>query len=131
MVIWGHDAQGASQGSPIGGKAAGLVRLMEAGAEVPPWFVLLPGSDPYEAVEAWRRSGWSRVAVRSSALAEDGQNHSFAGMYESVLGVTAADELVAAVGRCRASANASRVTAYIAEHRAELEAHIRSRGEKD
>jgi pyruvate,water dikinase len=37
-------------------------------------------------------------------------------MYESVLGVTDADSLVSAIGRCRASAEASRVTAYIAEH---------------
>ena len=37
-------------------------------------------------------------------------------MYESILGVTDADSLVAAIGQCRASANHARVTAYIAEH---------------
>ena len=117
MVI--HDrAAAAADTAPgdIGGKARGLVRLMRAGAQVPPWFVLTPGADPYAAVAAWREAGWSRVAVRSSAIAEDGQHHSFAGMYESILGVTDADNLVAAIGRCRASADHARVTAYIAEH---------------
>ena len=117
MLIHDHEAA-ASPRAPtnIGGKARGLVRLMRAGAQVPPWFVLTPGADPFAAVAAWREAGWTRVAVRSSAIAEDGKHHSFAGMYESILGVTDADSLVAAIGQCRASANHARVTAYIADH---------------
>jgi len=116
MVI--HDSEAAHQAEldNIGGKAKGLVRLMRAGATVPPWFVVTPGTDPFQAVAAWREAGWTRVAVRSSAIAEDGHKHSFAGMYESILGITDADGLVAAIGRCRASADAARVTNYIADH---------------
>lgn len=117
MLIHDHEAAASSRApTNIGGKARGLVRLMRAGAQVPPWFVLTPGADPFAAVAAWREAGWTRVAVRSSAIAEDGKHHSFAGMYESILGVTDADSLVAAIGQCRASANHARVTAYIADH---------------
>jgi pyruvate,water dikinase len=45
-----------------------------------------------------------RVAVRSSALAEDTEQASFAGMYETFLDVCGADDVVAAVQRCFASA---------------------------
>ncbi|MBV6396429.1 MAG: hypothetical protein HFACDABA_02027 [Anaerolineales bacterium] len=43
------------------------------------------------------------VAVRSSSLAEDLPGHSFAGLYETILGVHDEDALTAAVKRCWAS----------------------------
>jgi phosphohistidine swiveling domain-containing protein len=125
MVIFGKDAAAqANAPEEIGGKARGLVRLMRAGAEVPAWFVLPPGHDPMGAVRAWREmaiqsSDWNRVVVRSSAIAEDGVEHSFAGMYESILGVTDADTLLTSITRCRSSANHPRVQAYLSEHRLE------------
>ncbi|MGE0710486.1 MAG: PEP/pyruvate-binding domain-containing protein [Planctomycetota bacterium] len=49
------------------------------------------------------RLGPGPVAVRSSALAEDGRAASFAGVHESSLGVRGAEELAAAVRACWAS----------------------------
>lgn len=52
------------------------------------------------------------LAVRSSGVAEDLAGASFAGQYETVLGVQGAEELVDAVRHCWASAFSERVSAY-------------------
>ena len=70
MVIHDREAAASEQApTNIGGKARGLVKLMRAGAQVPPWFVLTPGADPFTAVAAWREAGWpewryARVRLR-------------------------------------------------------------------
>jgi pyruvate,water dikinase len=53
-----------------------------------------------------------RVAVRSSATAEDTAQFSFAGMFESFLNVSGKDELIDAVKRCWASTFGARVLFY-------------------
>jgi pyruvate,water dikinase len=52
------------------------------------------------------------VAVRSSATAEDTTDFSFAGMFESVLGVWGRDTLLDAIRRCWASTFGARVLYY-------------------
>ena len=52
------------------------------------------------------------LAVRSSGLAEDLAGASYAGQYDTVLGVEGADAVAAAIGRCVASAASARVRAY-------------------
>lgn len=52
------------------------------------------------------------VAVRSSAVSEDGSEHSFAGMYDSFLNVRGTDDVVAAVQGCWASLFTDRCLAY-------------------
>lgn len=56
------------------------------------------------------------VAVRSSAIGEDGTEHSFAGQFESVLGVETEQQLLDAVRQCWASAWTGRAVAYRARH---------------
>lgn len=51
-------------------------------------------------------------AVRSSAVAEDGTDQSYAGLFVTELGVRGEGELFAAIARCLASALAPRVLAY-------------------
>ncbi|MGC6508335.1 MAG: PEP/pyruvate-binding domain-containing protein [Myxococcota bacterium] len=100
----------------LGGKSLGLLRLKSCGLKVPRFCVLLPDADPELAVEALKSFNGSPVAVRSSAEAEDGDLASFAGMYETVLGVRTEDELRRAIAHCRRSARSERLEAYRALH---------------
>ncbi len=106
--------------SAVGGKAAGLERLRALGVTVPDYFVILPDEDPQAHADAYAAladaSAPALVAVRSSALAEDGARHSFAGQYTSVLGVRGWDAVRAAVATCRESGRSERVRAYCALH---------------
>jgi phosphohistidine swiveling domain-containing protein len=102
----------------VGGKAANLGELLAAGVHVPDGVVLTAGAAGMTADD--RRSllraavevlGRGSFVVRSSGISEDGAERSFAGMYESVLDVSA-DELAAATDRVLASAGAARVVEY-------------------
>lgn len=111
----------------VGGKAAVLGHLLQAGYLVPDGFCLTVA-----AFEEWRsRRGFpptlakqiaaayrmlvpegTGVAVRSSGVAEDSAVASFAGQYETVLDVKAEAELTAAIVRCWAAARSARVRRY-------------------
>lgn len=111
---------------PLGGKAAGLVRLARAGLPVPGGFVvpaslledLFGGGEaptvPEDVAGAWveaARSLGPRLAVRSSGAEEDGQTRSFAGVHRTELGV-APEEVPAAIARVWASRRAEVAVAY-------------------
>ena len=67
--------------------------------------------------ELCRRTGRSAiVAVRSSAIGEDGAETSFAGQHETVLDVEGVDAIVQAVLACWRSADSERAVAYRKEH---------------
>ena len=102
----------------VGGKAASLGELIAAGVRVPDGVVIAADAADMTSDERRWLSGagaWDLgagpFAVRSSGIAEDGAERSFAGMYESVLNVSA-DDVPAAVDRCLASARAARVADY-------------------
>ncbi len=61
---------------------------------------------------AYERLGATAVAVRSSATAEDLPGHSFAGQYETTLGVRSLEECIAAIKRCWASLWTERAFEY-------------------
>src|SRR5207302_5180895 len=112
-------AIGESDSRLVGGKAARLAELRLHGFQVPDGFVLTTqvfGNAERAArilAEALPLLGVNtQLAVRSSAVAEDLEAASFAGQYETVLGVSGADEVLAAVKRVWASAGSARVTAY-------------------
>ncbi|MDJ0792064.1 MAG: PEP/pyruvate-binding domain-containing protein [Acidimicrobiia bacterium] len=101
----------------VGGKAAGLSRLAERDLPVPPGLIIpvgVPDADlEAAAIEIARRFPGERLAVRSSAVAEDLAEASFAGQYETVLGVHAdPDGIAAAARRVRSSVDASHVGGY-------------------
>ncbi len=101
----------------LGGKGAALARLGKLGFEIPQWFAVPPDA-------AWTRDelpaaiatlGLGLFAVRSSATAEDGAGHSFAGQFSSFLEVPAA-EVARRIADVRASARSEGVLAYCREH---------------
>lgn len=103
----------ASDPQTCGHKAASLAALLAHGLEVPPGFVIPVGvtPDPSELARALDSIGPGPFAVRSSGLAEDLGDASFAGQYVTELEV-AAPAVAEAVRRCVASASAAHVAAY-------------------
>jgi pyruvate,water dikinase len=101
----------------VGGKAASLGELMAAGVRVPDGVVLTRAGElaPDERASLLRAGVWGLglgpFAVRSSGVAEDGADQSFAGMYETLLGV-GADEIPAAAEQCLSSVSSARVAGY-------------------
>ncbi|MFC4019261.1 PEP/pyruvate-binding domain-containing protein [Micromonospora sp. GCM10011542] len=111
----------------VGGKAAGLGELIRRGERVPEGFCVTTeayrlGVLPHaEIVDAYQRLGAGPVAVRSSATAEDLPDASFAGQQDSVLDVTGAAELLAAIEKCWASLHSARAVAYRDAHQIDHE----------
>ena len=132
VIEWLGEA--TSGDAALGGKGASLDRLMRLGYRVPPGFCVTTaafraggdGTEPLDAdlaaaltvaldrlesVVAGRTGGPARLAVRSSAIGEDGTVASFAGLHETELDVHPAD-VPAAVGRCWASLASDAAVAY-------------------
>jgi len=120
----------------IGGKALALADLRDAGLPIPPWFALSPRAfdacraspETVGLVPAVRREvldallqlcpDGQAVAVRSSAVDEDGTGHSFAGQFESYLFVDPQDVPSRVLDVWR-SGYSDRVLAYRREHKLE------------
>lgn len=100
--------------STCGNKAAALGALRRAGHHVPDG-VVVPAGVPFtmaEAIHARDRLGPGPWAIRSSSVAEDLADASFAGQYETVLNVTTLEGLVDAVARVRVSASTAHAADY-------------------
>jgi len=102
-----------------GGKALHLAEALRAGLPVPPGFAIAwPDVDACARGEgdlaalASALAGVKRVAVRSSAVDEDGAAASFAGQHATVLGVSPQGGLLAALQAVHASARTPSALAY-------------------
>jgi len=107
----------------VGGKALSLSRLIQAGLPVPMGFVITTeayknlksagiSSELKDAVlDAFDVLGAEVVAVRSSAIAEDSSDASWAGQFESYLNVSR-EQLINSIEKCWASASSDTVNAY-------------------
>jgi pyruvate,water dikinase len=116
---------GARDRTYVGGKAYSLFKLLDLGAPVPPFFVLttsayrsskdgkLGAELRSEVGSALMRLGNGAVAVRSSATAEDSADHSFAGVFESVLDVKGLDQVCEAIEYCWKSHAGARARSYL------------------
>lgn len=114
-------ALGRADRDDVGTKAATLGELARAGFPVPEGLVVpvpLLADDSLSAAldVALAKLGGGPVAVRSSAIAEDLAEASFAGQYDTVLDVADAEVLHAAVRTVATSAATERVDAYRRSH---------------
>ena len=111
----------------IGGKAAALAALADAGLPIPKWFAVRAGDEASDAspqrfddvdlgaaLQALAPNG-ELLAVRSSAVEEDSAAHSFAGQYETFLFVTP-DDVPHRIRELWQGAASERVNAYRREH---------------
>jgi phosphohistidine swiveling domain-containing protein len=118
--------------STLGAKAATLVRLAAAGFPVPSGVVVTPAAEEqWEEVSAQLRETVAdldsqRFAVRSSGTAEDLDDASYAGQYETVLDVSP-NELSETVRQVLESATAERVATYQEAHGDASDAPVDSR----
>jgi pyruvate,water dikinase len=96
----------------FGGKAGHLAALLSGGFEVPDGFVIAPNA-PLAGLEAHLAAlGDVSLAVRSSAIDEDGAKASFAGIYDSVVDVQGLAAVEQAIEKVRESARSPRALAY-------------------
>ncbi len=100
-----------------GHKAATLAALRQSGHQIPDGFVIpVGGSCSAEALRhALERLGPGPYAVRSSGVAEDLADASFAGQYQTVLGALTLDDVVSAAERVRESGTTAQAAAYRAQ----------------
>jgi pyruvate,water dikinase len=89
----------------VGGKAATLSQIKRWGYPVPKGWVLPPAQNPAQLIETLQPSELSPLVVRSSAIGEDSEQASAAGLYRTVLYVTSKQKLEAAIAKVRDSYN--------------------------
>lgn len=97
-----------------GGKASALARLMQAGFRIPNGFVVTTKKPqiPRKVIEKLCEELDSPyLAVRSSAVMEDGMENSWAGQLETFLNVTPVD-VPSKIKLCQQSVNSQRAKAY-------------------
>lgn len=103
----------ARDNTAVGGKASSLSKLIKAGFNVPPGFVITK-FNPQEILEEFDQLAVSLVAVRSSAAGEDGAKDAWAGQLDTFLNVTR-ENLLDKVGACFKSAGSARAKAYASQ----------------
>lgn len=101
--------------SLVGGKAASLGEMTKAGFPVPAGFVITTEAQGVinkdEIFQAFNALNAEKVAVRSSAVAEDSSQASWAGQLETYLNVSR-DDLINKVRECWNSIKSERALSY-------------------
>ncbi|MBI5906509.1 hypothetical protein HY857_00450 [Candidatus Saccharibacteria bacterium] len=105
----------------IGGKGLALSKMIKAGFNIPEGFIVttetkanMTSSLRDSILKAFDKLGSPYVAVRSSAVAEDGKNTAWAGQFDTFLN-TNRDNLIENIKNCWASAQSARAIAYAKE----------------
>jgi rifampicin phosphotransferase len=118
---------GPDDRAEVGGKAFHLGRMIQTGLPVPAGFCLTTAAyraavaQPQPGVsadllrrieECCRELGGETIAVRSSATVEDGAASSYAGQFQSLIGITHCDMVLPAILACWESLHSRGVAAY-------------------
>ncbi len=126
MLIKTFETISKNDVSLAGGKGASLGEMLKAGLPVPSGFVIttkaylqfynqeLPADVEEEIFKAFDNLKTERVAVRSSAVAEDSSVVSWAGQLESYLNVTK-ENLIDSIRKCWDSIKSERALSYAAQ----------------
>ncbi len=121
----------ASDESRFGGKAVELGRAMRAGLPVPPGVAIAHADAARACAAEWAEARAAlvanlggMVAVRSSAVGEDGAGASFAGQHLTVLCVKSGDAVARAVNDVVLSGNTASALAYRAKLGLPAEPHM-------
>ena len=115
MKIYSLDSIDSAGLEKAGGKAKGLHQLFSCGLNVAPGFVIIDIDSEInvqEAADYYEKSGMGRVAVRSSATAEDGADFSSAGQYLTVLGAEGKQQVKKAIKQCLGSLTGETAKSY-------------------
>ena len=120
----------------VGGKAASLARMIQAGLPVPPGLVILSQAFDQSgiSVQAWQKAQKMILkfreedpqisfAVRSSAISEDSDLTSFAGEFESFLNASEDMEIFSAINQVYESRLTERVKIY-SENKGISDSHL-------
>lgn len=106
--------------SLVGGKAKALRQLLQAGFRTPDGFVIttrlknIDKEPEKQILSSFDKLGAQFVAVRSSAVAEDGTNDAWAGQLDTFLNVKRSD-LLEKIKLCRESVNSDRAKSYASQ----------------
>jgi pyruvate,water dikinase len=87
-------------------------RQLIEGQSLPSWLADAVADAHARLAARTGRGALLRVAVRSSAVSEDGHAASFAGQYETYLGVSGADEVLRHIAKCWASGYSAHALDY-------------------
>lgn len=116
----------------MGGKAYNLARLEEFNIKVPDWTVLsdddIEKCTDHELEEKVRKYFGGSVhkmsfAVRSSASCEDGDEHSFAGLFESQLNISF-QNIAKVIRQIHSSKKSNRIQSYLTAKNIDEEVHL-------
>ena len=108
----GRRFAGPAPGTGELARAAERARTLIESQPLPSWLAAAVGRAHARLEARTGQDAALRVAVRSSAVGEDGHSASFAGQYATYLGVSGIDGVLAHLRRCWASGFSARALAY-------------------
>ena len=98
----------------VGGKAGNLGELIKLGFNVPRGFVCTSKENKNNIYNMYNKLKLDKVAVRSSAICEDGMQNSYAGQFETFLNINK-EEIIKSIERCYESNKSENIKGYINE----------------